>query len=213
MKRIYKTLLLTAITMLLMSMPMQVLAANKLNKKTATISVGNSVQLKLSDAKSGVRWKSSKPSVAVVSKSGKVTGKSLGTVKISAAYKGRTYVCSVTVKSKFQKGKWLMGPQGGFALHIHKVQGNKFVFSSRVLNVSCSKVTAKINKNGKTATAQFRCNKNHVHRLYFTKLSNGVRVKETSKCYDKLLAPMGSSKSTITSDFHTVSYWEKAMMY
>ncbi len=80
----------------------------KLNKKTITIKKGESFKLKAKTAPGGckVTWKSSKKKIASVSKKGKVTAKSAGKAKITAAasYKvrGKKYsakaVCKVTVK-------------------------------------------------------------------------------------------------------------------
>ena len=179
----------------------------KLDKKSVSISAGGSVNLKLLGAGSGIHWKSNTPSVASVSSNGKITGKGVGTAKITAVYKGKSYQCAVTVSSKFKKGTWYMGPQGGFVLKIHSVKGNKFVFSSRVNEVRCDKVTATIKKNGKTASAKFKCKKGKMHYLDFTWIQNGVRVKETSSCYNKLLRPLGYKGKKVTSDFYTESYW------
>jgi lysophospholipase L1-like esterase len=68
-----------------------------LNKTTVSITKGRSVNLKLLNAKSTVSWSSSKKSVAMVSKTGKVVGVSKGTCTITARYKGKTYRCKVKV--------------------------------------------------------------------------------------------------------------------
>jgi lysophospholipase L1-like esterase len=71
-----------------------------LNKTSASITRGRSVRLKLSNTKSTVTWSSSKNSVATVSTTGKVTGVSRGTCKITARYKGKTYTCTVKVYNR-----------------------------------------------------------------------------------------------------------------
>ncbi len=68
-----------------------------LNKTSVSMTRGRTVQLKLLNAKGTVTWKSNKKSVATVSKSGKVTGVSKGTCKITAKCKGKTYRCTVKV--------------------------------------------------------------------------------------------------------------------
>lgn len=207
MKKIKCILFSFFVMMSLMLIQMQVFATPEISKSKVTISVGSSTHLKLSVVTSKISWKSSKPSVATVSSTGKVTGKGIGTAKITATYKGKKYNCMVTVKSKFEKGTWFMSPQGGFVLKIHKVQGNKFIFSSWVNKVRCNKVTATIKKNGKNATAKFKCKNGKMHYLDFTWIKNGVRIKENSSCYNKLLSPLGQSGNKVTASFYTESYW------
>ncbi|WP_236354902.1 Ig-like domain-containing protein [Konateibacter massiliensis] len=76
-------------------------AAVKLNKTSATILTGKTVKLKVkgSSAKKKVTWKSSNTKVATVSSTGVVTGIKSGTVKISAKVSGKTYKCTVKVKT------------------------------------------------------------------------------------------------------------------
>ena len=69
----------------------------KLNKKKVTIKVGGKVKLKLKNAKGKVTWKSSKKKVATVTGKGVVKGKKRGTVKITAKYKRKKYICKVKV--------------------------------------------------------------------------------------------------------------------
>lgn len=78
----------------------QVEAASKvkLNKSTVTIYVGKTYTLKLPGTSAAATWKSSKTSVATVSKSGKVTAKTAGTTKITATVGKESDTCIVTVK-------------------------------------------------------------------------------------------------------------------
>lgn len=75
-------------------------AAVKLNKKSASIYVGETVQLKLSGAKS-VSWSSSNKKIATVTGKGLVKGVKKGTANIKATDKKtkKTYTCKVTVKA------------------------------------------------------------------------------------------------------------------
>ncbi|MGN0325920.1 MAG: Ig domain-containing protein [Lachnospiraceae bacterium] len=98
MKKIKCILFSFFVMMSLMLIQMQVFATPEISKSKVTISVGSSTHLKLSGVTSKISWKSSKPSVATVSSSGKVTGKGIGTAKITATYKGKKYNCMVTVK-------------------------------------------------------------------------------------------------------------------
>lgn len=71
----------------------------KLNKKSATLKVNQKITLKLTGAKSKVKWTSSNKSVAIVSSSGVVTAKKKGSATITATYNNKKYTCKITVKS------------------------------------------------------------------------------------------------------------------
>ncbi|MCR5431724.1 MAG: cellulase family glycosylhydrolase [Lachnospiraceae bacterium] len=77
-------------------------AAAKLNKKSVTLYVGETVKLKLKGAESEVSWKTSKKAAATVKK-GKVTAKKPGTATITATCDGKKYKCKVTIK-EFENG-------------------------------------------------------------------------------------------------------------
>ena len=83
-------------------------AAKKLSISKTSISLkkGNSKTLKIKNLKKGrtVTWKSSKPSVAKVTKTGKVTAKKTGTAVITAK---QTFQCKVTVKKMKSSNKKL----------------------------------------------------------------------------------------------------------
>ena len=72
-----------------------------LNHKSVKITVGKSAKLKLKNAKaSKVKWTSKNKRIATVTKKGVVKAKGAGTTKVVAKYKGKKYVCKVTVKAK-----------------------------------------------------------------------------------------------------------------
>ncbi len=71
-----------------------------LNKKSAVLNPGATLQLKLRNAKGKVRWKSSNKAVAAVSKKGKVTAKSKGKATITAVWNKKKYTCKVQVQPK-----------------------------------------------------------------------------------------------------------------
>lgn len=79
-------------------------ASAKLNKKTATVTVGKTVKLKIKNTGSKVKWTSSNKKVATVKKSGKygavVTGKKTGKATITAKVGSKKLKCKVTVKKK-----------------------------------------------------------------------------------------------------------------
>lgn len=70
----------------------------KINKTKATIYVGDTLNLKVSGAK-GIKWSTSKKSVATVSNKGKVTAKKAGKANIIAKVGKKKYTCKVTVKN------------------------------------------------------------------------------------------------------------------
>lgn len=74
----------------------------KLNKKSATIAIGKSVQLKVKNKGTAVvRWSSSKKKIASVSSQGKVKGRKKGkatiTAKVSNKGKSKKLKCKITV--------------------------------------------------------------------------------------------------------------------
>ena len=65
--------------------PTKAEAAIKISKKTAALTVGKTLQLKVSGTKLKVTWSSSNKSVASVTQKGKVTAKKKGTATIMVA--------------------------------------------------------------------------------------------------------------------------------
>ena len=76
----------------------------KLNKKKATLYVGDSLTLKVTGTKTKVKWSSNKKSVATVSSKGKYKGKvkakKAGTATITAQVGKKKYKCKITVIAK-----------------------------------------------------------------------------------------------------------------
>lgn len=74
-----------------------------LNKKTATLTVGKTLQLKMKNTSKKVSWSSNKKSVATVTSTGKVKAVKAGKAKITAKVSGKKYYCTVTVKNANSK--------------------------------------------------------------------------------------------------------------
>lgn len=75
-----------------------------LSKQTKEIKVGESFQLTMTGVKaSSIKWKSSKPGVATVSKKGVVKGIKAGTTNITGKYKSLKFTIKVVVKKKQDK--------------------------------------------------------------------------------------------------------------
>ena len=79
--------------------PVEAASSVELNKSKLTLYVGKSYTLKVSGTTQAVTWKSSKTSVATVTKAGKVTAKSAGSATITATVNSEKYTCKVTVKN------------------------------------------------------------------------------------------------------------------
>ncbi|MCD7762942.1 MAG: Ig-like domain-containing protein [Lachnospiraceae bacterium] len=99
MNRGFVGCILVFIFAMMMSMPVSAASKVKLNKTSATVVVGKTVQLNVKNTSKKVTWTSSKKSVATVSKSGKVTAKKAGTATITAKVGSKKLKCKVTVKS------------------------------------------------------------------------------------------------------------------
>lgn len=75
-------------------------ATVKLNKTKATISKGETLQLKVTGTSSKVKWSSSNKKIATVSSNGKVTAKKKGTATITAKVGKKKLKCSIKVNNK-----------------------------------------------------------------------------------------------------------------
>lgn len=108
-KRIVKLLLLATVLVLCSGVQSDAKAKKvKLNKSKVVLQKGKSVQLKLKNTTKGVKWSSSNKYTASVNKNGKVRGKRLGTVTITARSAGRKYQCQVRVCSDINADKITM---------------------------------------------------------------------------------------------------------
>ena len=128
----------------------------KLNKSSATLSIGGKTTLSLSNAVSGKKttWKSSKSSVVSVKKNSTnkvtLTAKKAGKATIYATHNGKKYKCTVTVKapSLNRSSLSLVAGKSGTLTVNNRVSGKTVKAStsnSRVatVGVSGSKVTVK----------------------------------------------------------------------
>lgn len=70
----------------------------RLNKTKATLLKGQSLQLKMRGTRSKVTWRTSRKSVATVSRKGKVTAKKKGSATITAIVRGKRYRAKITVE-------------------------------------------------------------------------------------------------------------------
>ena len=77
--------------------PQKAEAAVRLNRSTATVGIRQTITLKVTGAKTKVKWKSSNKKIATVSSKGVVKGIKKGTATITAKVKKKKYTCRVTV--------------------------------------------------------------------------------------------------------------------
>lgn len=180
----------------------------KLNKKAVSVTIGKNYKLSLKSATGKVTWKSKTPSIATVTSNGVVKGKKPGKATIVAKCGNKSYTCTVTVNGYFGKGTWYTATEGNFYFTVHSVAGNKMKYSIRMPGFSLSNKTAIIGKNGKVATASFKCRYGKKHSLTFTYVNgNRIKIKETSSCSSKLLAWSGKySKKTLGRSFYKENY-------
>lgn len=95
-KRLY--ILILCVIMLMLTVPVS--AGTRINKKKATLYIGNTVQLKILGTNEKAKWKSSNKKVATVSSKGKVKAKRTGKATITATVGKKKYTCKITVKQK-----------------------------------------------------------------------------------------------------------------
>jgi len=69
----------------------------KISTTNVKLEVGSTSQLKLTNAKGKVTWKSSNIKVVTVTKKGKITAKGAGEATVSAKFKNKSYTCNVIV--------------------------------------------------------------------------------------------------------------------
>lgn len=89
-----------------------------LRKKSISLLTGEKYQQKLINyngkafSATSVKWKSSKPSVAKISSSGKITAVKSGTTTMTAKYKGKTYKFKVSVSSALELLQYYISTDG-----------------------------------------------------------------------------------------------------
>ena len=96
-----KSMLMILMVMLICVFAMPVSAsAAKMNKKSATMYTGKTLQLKVTGTSKKAVWSSNKKSVAKVDQNGKITAVKKGSAVIRAKIGKKTYQCKVTVKQR-----------------------------------------------------------------------------------------------------------------
>lgn len=178
------------VIMIIGILPVRIVAATvKLNKPKATIYVGSSTTLKISGAKSKVKWTTSNKKIATVTRKGKVTAKKAGTVTITAKLKKKSYKCKVIVKTpSLNSAKKTLMEGKTFTLKITGTAAKSWISSNKLVATVSSKgkVTAK-----KAGTATITC-----------KGKNGKKYK----CKITVKANTNTTVKTNTNESHTHVY-------
>lgn len=115
----------------------------------------------------------------------------------------------VTSPVKFKKTNLWAFSNGGFYLKIHSVSGRKMKVSIHMPENDKNGIGATIDSTGKKATAQYTCEYGQKHSLKFWISGSGIKVKETTACWDKLLGWKDDEiyQSSITYGFYPQSHF------
>jgi len=120
-------------------------ASIKLNKKSAELLVGETLQLKLKGSEGTVTWSTANKKIATVNKSGLVTAKKIGQTVVKASFEGKEYTSKITVvKAKLNYKKHELKEGTMFDLKLDGATATSFKSSDTNI--------AKVTKTG-TVTA------------------------------------------------------------
>lgn len=151
MKKIISLLLILCMAgSIFFTAPQTEAAAIKLNTTKKTLYVGSSYKLKVKGASQKITWKSSKKSVAKVSKKGVVKAKSAGSATITAKVARKKLRCKITVKKKsFGKGT-KTSPKSAYKTNtftFYEEGKKKGKFSIKLMRFESGKKAAALAKN------------------------------------------------------------------
>ncbi len=157
-------------------------ASVKINKKKATMYIGNTLKLKVKGTKRKVKWKTSSKKIATVSSKGVVKAKKAGKVTIRAVVNKKKYKCKIIVK-KAPKTKISLSAK---SLSLYK--GDTLRLTANTENYNGSITWSSSNPNVAT-------------------VNNGV-VTANSKGSTIITATVGSTQATcvVTVLEHTITY-------
>lgn len=200
--RTFLSLFLALVMTLSLAVVPSAAAKAAISKKSVSLVKGQSVTLSVTGTNGKVSWSSEDSSIASVSKSGKVTGKSLGTTTISAKVGKSTLKCKVTVTSgsiKINKNSVSVDVKKSVLVNLNVVGNIELAVSSSDKSVA-------------TALLKKRSN-NTSYYLTIKGVSDGdARIKVYAKGYGKSIykyinvkVGKGKEAEPVTSSGITVS--------
>lgn len=187
MERVKKIVVTIMICIMAMALPLAASAAN-VNKGNKTVSVGHKIQLKVDGKSKNVKWITSNKKIATVTKKGQVTGKKVGTAKITAKVGKNTYFWKVSVK----ENKFVCANQNPSKWTIRTIWPTYNVLQMYY-------------KSGKLYTKGFWVNP--TNNLDYTKIKarvgiydrkTGIKIASKNVTYNKLLTAQTWRKADIT---------------
>lgn len=137
-----------------------------LNYSNYELYTGEQAALKLMYISGTPRWSSSNTSVATVSSKGKITAKKVGTCTITAAYKKKSYKCTITVLMHY--------PNFGATLYDYDTRENRFKVKI------CNRGSRSLTILASGARAEERHYKSFDRNLY---MKNNVTIKPGKTVY------------------------------
>lgn len=193
-------------------------AKPKISKTKNTIYVGSNFSLTLKNVKNGIKWSTSKKSVAAVKAKGAgviVTGKKAGKATITATYKKKTYKCVVTVKNKpvsISATKKTITEGQSFDLSLKNAgsgakwsTSNKKIATIKKVNNTKYKITAQ--KAGTVNIKVTYKGKNYTCKVTVKKKKENTSTKSRLSCGTSLSLLEFSTKTISLSGDSTGSVW------
>lgn len=112
----------------------------KINKKTASVCIGDKVQLSLTGVKGTVGWTSSNKAIAKVNTNGKVTGVAEGKATITGTIENESVKCTVTVtKEPTTYENFTVNSKSAYL--FKKAEGSKIILIPNSTAIAVTKVT------------------------------------------------------------------------
>ena len=115
-------LLMLSVMIMILALPMTASAKVSINKKSLSLTVGQTATLKVTGTKKKVKWSSNKKAIVTVNQKGKITAKKSGKAVITAKLGKKKYTCKVTVK-KAAKTSSKVSSKNWTSAELHALDG------------------------------------------------------------------------------------------
>lgn len=173
-------------------------ASAQLNRKSVTLWVGDTLQLKVKNTGKKVKWKSSKKSVVTVSSKGKIKAKKAGKAVITAKIGSKKYKCNITVRKTAISEKSIAIKNGASAVLTLKFPKKKVKWSSSDKRIAYA--------DGKRVYAR------SVGNAVITAKCDGKSYTCKVKVLPKESEEKAESQIEISSESLTIKYGESAAL-